>query len=133
MLIDFDRHPIPIGAPNPPPWEVLYLNELAIPSARTRGLLRLGWPDLQVRLARPDHASQILDRIGIWLLFEKNQIGVNDTILFDSTEYALVPAVEGDLPFLRLAWHRDPRPANGEMAKLTILFLEACKQHKVNL
>lgn len=131
MLIDLESE-FPTGAPNPPPWRIEYLNDdteeptKVLPLARTIGLERLGLPNLLIRLAPPNVASAVLDRIGIFLAFEKRMITGEDTLRFAGVDFALMPELEGGLPTLRLAWTRDQEKVTKGKTKR---FNKACETH----
>ena len=104
---------IPAGVPNPPPWQVLYHNDSEnrremLPEAHTDGLLKLGVPELLIRKAPPGIAAAILDRLGIYLIFQKGTLTEGLIVAIDEVGYIIVPTVREGKPTYRLAWPRDP-------------------------
>lgn len=113
-LIDLDsEHP---AGPNPPPWEIYYINDDSepntglLPEARTRGLNKYNGFDVQIRRTPPNLAAPILDRIGLWIL-ENRKLRLGYEFRLFGTRYSVEPAIDshGD-PIYRLAWEGDPRP-----------------------
>lgn len=102
----------PVGAPNPPPWIVHYFNEEngmsrpVLPEARTNGLSAYGVPELQIRLISPTLAAPILDRLGVWMVYEKQRLTDGMVIQLQDRVFHLV---EFDESVLRLCWENDPR------------------------
>lgn len=103
---------MPAGVPNPPPWQVLYHNDSenrnTVPEAHTDGLIKLGVPEILIRLAPPGIAAAILDRLGIYLIFQKGTLSEGEGVVIDNVEYTVVPTVKDGKPTYRLAWQRDP-------------------------
>ena len=115
---------MPAGVPNPPPWEVLYHNDSEnrniVPAAHTNGLIKLGVPELLIRLAPPGIAASILDRLGIYLIFQKGTLSEGVGVVIADMEFTIVPTVNDGKPTYRLAWQRDPntdaKPKDFQMA-----------------
>lgn len=103
----------PSEAPNPPPWGVLYINDTEVsdgvlPKAVTNGLYKFGFPELMIRLAPPNKAAMILDRVGIWLCYEKGSIHTEETFQVGDVSFQL--AREGCIEcdkLIRLSWEKD--------------------------
>lgn len=127
-MIDISFDTIPEQVPNPPPWKVDYISDKdqeapnyggVLPVARTSGILRFGCPELEVRLAPPKLAAALLDRIGVWEVFERKKLEIGDQLRLDidpETVYTVVPLITAaGIPMLRLAWHRDPAPSKCEL------------------
>lgn len=123
-MVTLDVDAIPTGVPNPPPWRVNYINDTeappsykgVLPEAHTEGLLQFGHPEIQIRLASPNQASVILDRVGIWLVFEKAKVYPDQQIKILGEVYTIVASVDSThRPVFRLAWRKDPRPGTNSM------------------
>jgi hypothetical protein len=107
---------VPILTPNPPPWQINFLNNNTdnypsreIPEAFTVGLRRFSVPELQIRLASPALASSILDRLGIWLVYQQASLKPRMKMNINGIDVVLVPIVDsaGNQAY-RLAWGKDP-------------------------
>lgn len=117
MLIDLEAFPDNIL--NPPPWRIEYIVDededscpaKILPLARTIGLDKLGLPNLAIRFAPPNIASAILDRIGVFLVFEKKIPSKDDVLRFIGLDFAILPEVIENNPILIVSWERDPGKA----------------------
>ena len=127
------------SGPNPPPWEVHYVNDKVehplwyngvLPEAHTHGILDL---DLQVRLVSPNLAAALLDNFGIWLLKNNARARPGDVISFQNKKFILTPSIcicNGIRPILRLAWESDPLVEN---VKISNIFELLCKKADIVL
>ena len=115
-----------VEGPNPPPWQIHYVNDQkedrkenphwydgCLPEAHTHGLDQFGDFDLQIRMAPPNVAASVLDKIGLWVLSSEETLKLGDMIKVLGTKYTLVKgfSVDGKL-VCRLAWDKDPLSEN---------------------
>jgi hypothetical protein len=120
-MITLKTEPWPKGAPNPPPWQVIYESDEesvrdAVPLAYTTGLIKFGHAEMRIRKAPPTLASFVLDRLGIWLTHEGGQMEAGQTFCLvlpkpskpDTIHFFTVAELEKGLRIYRLAWHKDP-------------------------
>jgi hypothetical protein len=104
--------------PNPPPWEIHYVNDRdecaiwydgTLPEAHTHGIQDL---DLKIRLISPNLAAAILDNLGLWLQQNKAKARPGDIVIYDKYKFELVPSTcsckNVVRPVLRLSWDKDP-------------------------
>ena len=123
-VIDLDIEDL--SGPNPPPWEIHYINDRIagiwyngiLPEARTVGLSRICGLELIIRLAPPNVASPVLDNIGLWLLKTRQKLKINDQIKVFGIIYTIVPILDQDRPAFRLAWQKDPPPTSDQIIAL---------------
>ena len=114
-MIELSLNNTPPEVPNPPPWRVYYVNDSdkeidhttdVLPEAYTKGLSHFDKPELLLRLAPPKLASLVLDRIGVWLVYEKNYLSPDLSLSVEGTVYKAVPTDKTSL--YRLSWTKDP-------------------------
>lgn len=136
MHLDLDTQ-AEVG-PNPPPWEVRYVNDKdeqkpwyggILPEAHTLGLSKYNDFDLQIRLAPPHVAAPVLDRVGLWVYNSGTKLSFGDTIRVLEVDYTVTPAIDAQLrPVLRLAWHKDPVPERRELIAMIARFRRVINQ-----
>lgn len=127
-----DTDPWPREAPNPPPWQVHYDSDEegttrreVLPVAYTIGLLAIGLnskrdiPELRIHKAPPQIASVVLDRIGVWLVYENGVIEPGHVFKVAGVRYTAVLEVDTTLKIYRLAWHKDPSLQKSETSQLS--------------
>lgn len=126
-MIDVQLNTVPGEIPHPPPWRVKYITDRehfpsyggVLPVARTEGISKYGLPELEIRLAPPQLAAALLDRVGILHVFEGKRVNVGQQLRVNThpvVVYTVTPVVTEDgQPIYRLAWERDPAPDSKEL------------------
>jgi len=107
MIIDLN-HTIPSKTPTPPPWTIRYDNSETTPVAYTKGLLRFGEKELEIRQTPPKAAATLLDRLAIWLVYEQNKARKNQLFTKDGYTFALCRGGDRNVIGFRTARSFDP-------------------------
>jgi hypothetical protein len=100
MFFNLDQQQI--GGPNPPPWQVHYVNDKVgctwyqgvLPEAHTHGICEFNDLDFQIRKAPPNVAAAVLDKIGLWLLATETKAHLGDIFRVLGVQYTVAPALE---------------------------------------
>lgn len=131
---------IKIDGPNPPPWQIHYVNDESVgaawycgvlPEAHTHGLNKFNNIDLLIRKAPPNIAASVLDKIGMFLMKTNEKAKLGDKFIVLQCTYQVAPDFDVDKrPVFRLAWNKDPHTDDPHVLSK---FKEACVLLNIDL